>query len=130
MMSEIRITKRSMDYSTRKSAKWVFSPHRGSFDLENGPIWPSGPTGSIAKLGGSFDLENGLVYPLGPTDSKTKVLAYVHKKIWQKRHRKFESPKESWTIAQENWQNEGFDYFGERLTLKMDQFASRDQPAP
>ncbi|KAG5576311.1 hypothetical protein H5410_056445 [Solanum commersonii] len=95
MTLEIRITKRSMDYSTRKLEKWV-----GSFDLENGPVFSSGPTNSTAKitkrfadytqksaksgvclLWGSFDLENRSIFPSGPTSSIAKVLTDVHKKF-------------------------------------------------
>ncbi|KAH0722923.1 hypothetical protein KY289_005967 [Solanum tuberosum] len=36
--------------STRKSTKWGVHLLPGSFDLENGPFWPSGPTGCIAKV--------------------------------------------------------------------------------
>ncbi|KAG5576316.1 hypothetical protein H5410_056450 [Solanum commersonii] len=50
MILEIRITKRSMDYSTRKLAKWVVYQLQGSFHLENGSVCPSGLTFSIAKV--------------------------------------------------------------------------------
>ncbi|KAG5576360.1 hypothetical protein H5410_056494 [Solanum commersonii] len=74
LTSEIWITKRSMDYSTQKLAKqWVYLL-RGSFDLENGVLCPSRPTGYIAKmLRGSFILENWPVCPSGPTSSIAKV---------------------------------------------------------
>ncbi|KAG5576319.1 hypothetical protein H5410_056453 [Solanum commersonii] len=39
-----------MDYSTRKLVKQGFYPLRGSFDLENGPVCPFGPTDSFAKV--------------------------------------------------------------------------------
>ncbi|KAG5569187.1 hypothetical protein H5410_058953 [Solanum commersonii] len=39
-----------MDYSTRKSAKQGVYLLRGSFDLENGPIFPFEPTGFITKV--------------------------------------------------------------------------------
>ena len=55
-----------------------------SFDLENGPFWPSGPLGSIGKV---F------------TDIQVKFL--------QKLGRNFGSPKNTWTIAQENRQKWG-----------------------
>ncbi|KAG5576371.1 hypothetical protein H5410_056505 [Solanum commersonii] len=50
MTSQIRITKRYMDYSTQKSPKQGVYPLRGPFDLENGLFYPSGPIGSIAKV--------------------------------------------------------------------------------
>ncbi|KAG5576415.1 hypothetical protein H5410_056549 [Solanum commersonii] len=50
MTSKILITKRSMDYSTRKSVKQEVYPLWVPFDLENGLFYPSGPTGSIAKV--------------------------------------------------------------------------------
>jgi len=40
MRSEFQITKKAMDYSTRKSAKWGVYVLRILFDLENGPFWP------------------------------------------------------------------------------------------
>ncbi|KAG5569181.1 hypothetical protein H5410_058947 [Solanum commersonii] len=50
MTSKIWITTKSMDYSTQKLAKrWVYSL-RVSFDLENGPIFPSSSIDSIAKV--------------------------------------------------------------------------------
>ncbi|KAG5576307.1 hypothetical protein H5410_056441 [Solanum commersonii] len=50
MRSEIRFTKRSMDYSTRKLAKRLVYQLWGLFHLENMSIFPSGPTNSIAKV--------------------------------------------------------------------------------
>ncbi|KAG5576369.1 hypothetical protein H5410_056503 [Solanum commersonii] len=50
MTLEIWITKRSMDYITGKLAKWGVYLLRGLFDLENGPICPSGLTNSIVKV--------------------------------------------------------------------------------
>ncbi|KAG5576330.1 hypothetical protein H5410_056464 [Solanum commersonii] len=47
MTSKIQISKRSMDYSTRKSVKWAVYKLRGSFDLENRSDFQSGPTSSI-----------------------------------------------------------------------------------
>ncbi|KAG5576467.1 hypothetical protein H5410_056601 [Solanum commersonii] len=68
---------------------------------------------------GSFDLENGPVSPSGPTNSIDMVFTYVHEK-------KSGSPKDSWTIAHENWQNGRFTLFGARLTLKMGWFTRLD----
>ncbi|KAG5576366.1 hypothetical protein H5410_056500 [Solanum commersonii] len=109
MTSKIWITKRAMDYRTRKlksrspkdpwtiahenRQKWGIYPLRGSFDLKNGPVYPSRPTSSIAMvftnvhekitqklaLRGSFDHENEPAYPYGPIDSLAKVLTDVHK---------------------------------------------------
>ncbi|KAG5576338.1 hypothetical protein H5410_056472 [Solanum commersonii] len=50
MTLEIWITKRFMDYSTRKLVKWVVYQLRGSCHLENGLVCLSEPTGSIAKV--------------------------------------------------------------------------------
>ncbi|KAG5569183.1 hypothetical protein H5410_058949 [Solanum commersonii] len=50
MTTEIRITKISMDYSTRKWAKRGVYTLRGSFDLGNWPIFSSCPIGSITKV--------------------------------------------------------------------------------
>ncbi|KAG5576452.1 hypothetical protein H5410_056586 [Solanum commersonii] len=64
MTSKIWMTKRSMDYSTKiskmgglpvtgihtKISKTGVYPIRASFDHGNGPIYPFGPTGSIAKV--------------------------------------------------------------------------------
>ncbi|KAG5576355.1 hypothetical protein H5410_056489 [Solanum commersonii] len=74
---EIRITKRSMDYSRQKLVKWV-----------------------VYQLRGLFHLENGL---------------------------KFGSPKDPWTIAHENQQNDWLISFGDHFTLKMGRFSYRDQ---
>ncbi|KAG5576426.1 hypothetical protein H5410_056560 [Solanum commersonii] len=109
-------------------------PSPRMFYLENCQVFPSRPTGSIAKgvypLWGSFDLENGPVNPSGPTDSKTKVLTNIHEKFQQKQCRNFVSPKDSWTITQEIRQNEGFTCYGIYLTMKMGRFARRDQKDP
>ncbi|KAG5572582.1 hypothetical protein H5410_062348 [Solanum commersonii] len=122
------ITKKSMDYSTRKSAKWGVCLLRGSFDLENRPVWLSGPTVSIAK--GSFDLKNGQVWTSRPIGSISKVLTDIHEYFWQKLHQNSKSPKYPWTIAHENRQNKGLSCFGARLTLKMGRFGRLVQPAP
>ncbi|KAG5576333.1 hypothetical protein H5410_056467 [Solanum commersonii] len=50
MTSEIWITKRSMDNSTRKLVKRVVYQLRGSSHLENRPICPSGQNDSITKV--------------------------------------------------------------------------------
>ncbi|KAG5576450.1 hypothetical protein H5410_056584 [Solanum commersonii] len=50
MTSEIQITKRSMDYRTRKLAKRGVYLLRSLFDFENGPIFPSGHTDCIANV--------------------------------------------------------------------------------
>ncbi|KAG5576351.1 hypothetical protein H5410_056485 [Solanum commersonii] len=50
MRSKIWFTKRSKDYSTRKSTKLLVYYLRGSFHLENGSVCRSGPTDSIAKV--------------------------------------------------------------------------------
>ncbi|KAG5598144.1 hypothetical protein H5410_039376 [Solanum commersonii] len=39
-----------MGYSTQKWAKWGVYLLRGSVDLENGPFWQLGRTGSIDKI--------------------------------------------------------------------------------
>ena len=49
-MSESQITKKSVDYSTRKSEKWWVYLIRGTFELYNETIWSSELTGSIAKV--------------------------------------------------------------------------------
>ena len=99
IMSEFQITKKCMDYSTRKSAKWGVYLLWGTFDLQNGTFWPWGLTGSIAKR-----------------------LTDVHEINWQKLCRNFRSPKCPWSIAHDNRQNEGFTWSGADLTLKMGWF--------
>jgi len=85
-----------MDNSIRKSAKWGIYLLRGSFDLENGPFWPWGPTVTIEKV---------------LTDIQVKFLLE-----WGQNSG---SPKNPWTIAYENRQNGGITCSGDRLTLKM-----------
>ncbi|KAG5576341.1 hypothetical protein H5410_056475 [Solanum commersonii] len=75
MMSEIWITKRSIDYSTRKLAKWGAYLFWGSFDLENGPICPSRETGCNAKWP---------IFSFQPTDSIAKVLTESKKNFSKK----------------------------------------------
>lgn len=88
-----------MDYSTLKSVIWGIYLLWGLLDHQNGPFWPSRPTGSIAN-----------------------IIMNVHKKFRQKRRQNSLSPKRSWAIAYENRQNEMFTWSGARLTFKMDSF--------
>ncbi|KAG5576293.1 hypothetical protein H5410_056427 [Solanum commersonii] len=86
-----------MDCSTRKLAKWGDYQLRVSFNLENGPVFPLGPTGSIVKvfyqLRGLFHLENALVCLSGPTDYIAKVLIDVHKNFWKNHIRNMDHQK-------------------------------------
>jgi len=121
IMSEFQITKKSINYSTRKSAKCGVYLIRGTFDLQNGMYWPWGLTGFIAKvltvvhekfgkimsefqitkksmdyrtrklakwgvymICGKFDLQNGTFWMWGLTGSIAKVLKVAHEKFWQK----------------------------------------------
>jgi len=66
IMSEFQITKKSMNYSTRKLDKW-----------------------GVYLLWGTFDLCNGKFWSCGPTDSRAKVLTDVHKNFFAKMRSKF-----------------------------------------
>ncbi|KAG5576409.1 hypothetical protein H5410_056543 [Solanum commersonii] len=59
MTLEIWITKSSMDYSIRKSAKRVVYPFWGLFNLENGLDYSSKPTDYIAKTIPHKNWQNG-----------------------------------------------------------------------
>jgi len=95
----IQITKKYMDYSTRKSAKWGVYLLWGTFEFQNGTFWPWGLTGSTAK-----------------------VLTDVHEIFWQKLYQNSRSSKSLWTISHENRQNGGFTLSGVHLTLIMGRF--------
>jgi len=99
IMSEFQITKNSMDYNTRKSAKWGVYLLWGTFELENGTFWSLGLTGSIAK-----------------------VLTDVHEIFWEKLCQNFRSRKSPWTIAHKSRQNGGFTCSGAHLTFILRHF--------
>ena len=99
-MSEFQITKKSVDYSTQKSAKWWVYLIRGTFDIYNATIWSWGLTGSTAK-----------------------VLTDVHEIFWQKLCRKSKSPKIPWTTAHENRENWGSPPLGHIWPSKWDVLA-------
>ncbi|KAG5576322.1 hypothetical protein H5410_056456 [Solanum commersonii] len=135
-----------MDYSTRKLAKQGVYQLRVSFDLENGPIFPLGAIGSIAKITkisldystqklkkrgvypiwGSFDSDNWLVYISRQTDSISKT----SKKNFSKNDVKNLDDQKIVGLAHKNLQNGGFTFSWDRLNLKMGRFSHRDQPVP
>jgi len=98
-MSELQITKKSVDYNMRKSAKIGVFPALGH-------IWPL----KWDVLG----VNSNWINSKGITD--------VHEKFWQKLCQNSWSPKSPWTIAHENRQNEGFTWSGAYLILKMGWF--------
>jgi len=85
IMSELQITKKSVDYSTRESAKW-----------------------GVYLLWGTFDLCNRKFLSCGLTGTRAKVLTDVHRNFWKKWGQNSRSPKSPWTIAHDNRQNSGF----------------------
>jgi len=99
IMSEFQFNKKTMDYSTWKSAKW-----------------------GVCLLWGTFDLQNGTFGPLGLTSSITKVLTDVHELYWQKLSQNFRLSKSLWNIAHDNRQNWGFSCSGSHLIFKMGHF--------
>lgn len=67
------ITKKIRDYTTQKLAKWGFYLLWGSFDLQYGPFWLSGPTGSIDNVLMCVDKKFG---------QKTMFEFWITKYIW------------------------------------------------
>ncbi|KAG5576294.1 hypothetical protein H5410_056428 [Solanum commersonii] len=112
-----KITKRSSVYSTRKLAKRVVYPFRGSFDIENGPVCQSGPIGSMANV--LMDQNKGFTHFGDPLTLTMGWFTYRDKPTPYLRHRKSGSAKDPWTIAHENRQNKVFTHYGDRSTLKM-----------